>query len=154
MRYPKRPRLRDFSYYGSFAYFITICTHQKSSYFRNKQAINIIFPILQQVSVQFKFTILAYCFMPDHLHLLLAGDENSSLQNFVKIFKQESGFYFKQTCNVPLWQPSYYDHVLRKEESLEGVARYILENPVRKGIVNDFREYPFLGSMVFDINEL
>lgn len=92
--------------------------------------------------------------MPDHLHLLLVGGDNSSLQDFVKIFKQESGFYFKQNYNVSLWQPSYYDHVLRKEESVGEIIHYILENPVRKGIVNDFRGYPFLGSMVFDINEL
>jgi putative transposase len=92
--------------------------------------------------------------MPDHLHLLLAGEENSSLKDFMKIFKQRSGFYFKQRYNAPLWQPSYYDHVSRKEESLEEVARYIFENPVRKGLVDDWREYPLLGSMVFDLNEL
>jgi len=39
-----------------------------------------------------------------------------------------------------------YDHVLRKEESIEGVARYILDNPVRKGLVSDYKEYPFSWS--------
>ncbi len=110
--------------------------------------------IIQQVASQFRFAIIAYCFMPDHLHLLLAGDETSSLKDFMKIFKQRSGFYFKQERNAPLWQPSYYDHILRQEESLKEVARYIFENPVRKGLVDDYRAYPFLGSMVFDPSEL
>ena len=43
---------------------------------------------------------------------------------------------------------------LRKEELLKEVARYILENPVRKGLVDNFKEYPFLGSRIFDITEL
>jgi putative transposase len=154
LRYPKRPRIKEFSYQGSFAYFTTIRTHQKSPYFQSEQVAKIVHPILQLAASRFRFAVVAYCFMPDHLHLLLAGEENSSLKDFMKIFKQRSGFYFKQRYNAPLWQPSYYDHVSRKEESLEEVARYIFENPVRKGLVDDWREYPLLGSMVFDLNEL
>ncbi len=49
-----------------------------------------------------------------------------------------------------LWQINYYDHVLRSDEATEKVARYILENPVRKGLVEDFRNYPFSWCQVFD----
>jgi len=154
VKYPKRARLKEFDYCGSFAYFITVGTCQKNPYFRDQHASDIVIPILQEVASRFKFALIAYCFMPDHLHLLLVGDETSSLKSFVKIFKQRSGFCFRRQFNIPLWQPSYYDHVLRREESLKKVARYILENPVRKGLVTDFKEYPFLGSMVFDLSEL
>jgi len=154
LRYPKRPRLKEFSYQGSFAYFATVRTHQKKPYFQSEQVARFVHLILQQAASQFRFTVIAYCFMPDHLHLLLAGEEDSSLKDFMKTFKQRSGFYFKQHHNTLLWQPSYYDHVLRKEESLKEVARYIFENPVRKGLVNEWREYPLLGSMVFDLHEL
>jgi len=154
MRYPKRPRLKGFPYQGSFNYFVTIGAYQKTPYFQNEQLIAMVLPILQKVSTQFKFSIADYCFMPDHLHLLLVGEETSSLKDFVRVFKQRSSFYFRQKQNAPLWQPSYYDHILRKEESLKGVARYILENPVRKGLVDNFKKYAFLGSMIFDITEL
>jgi REP element-mobilizing transposase RayT len=92
--------------------------------------------------------------MPDHLHILIQGKEGSSLGEFMRIFKQKSEYYFRKEADGFLWQRSYYDHVLRKEESIEEVAKYILENPVRKGLVNNFVDYPFSGSMVFDIKEL
>ncbi len=153
-KYPKRTRLKEFSYSGSFAYFVIICTYQKNIYFTNEKIVKIVLSILQLVASRFKFTIYAYCFMPDHLHLLSVGtDENSSLKDFIKAFKQKSGFYFKQRYNASLWQVSYYDHVLRREESLNDVARYIFENLVRKNLVEDFRKYPFLGSSIYPIDE-
>ena len=50
--------------------------------------------------------------------------------------------------NKNLWHISYYDHILRKEEAIESVGLYILENPVRKGLVSDFSEYPFSRSFI------
>ena len=154
-KYPKRTRLKEFSYQGYFAYFLTICTYKKNTYFLNKKVVKDVLSILWVTALEFKFIVYAYCFMPDHLHLLVVGeDEDSSLKEFVKTFKQKSGFYFKQNHHTSLWQASYYDHVLRKEESLNAVARYIFENPVRNELVSDFRKYPFLGSAVFQIDEL
>ena len=43
----------------------------------------------------------------------------------------------------PLWQSQYYDHAIRKDESLMDILRYCYENPVRKGIVDEAREYPY-----------
>jgi REP element-mobilizing transposase RayT len=85
--------------------------------------------------------------MPDHLHLLVAGeDDESDLKKFVSFFKQKSGYWFKKNYKDNLWHLSYYDHVLRKEESIEGVANYILGNPARKGLISDPREYAFSWS--------
>jgi putative transposase len=63
-------------------------------------------------------------------------------------------FYYSKTFGKRLWQINYYEHILRKEEVTESIARYILENPIRKGLVEDFKRYPFLGSFVFDIKTL
>lgn len=89
--------------------------------------------------------------MPDHLHLLVIGEEDhSNLKKFVTLFKQKSGYWFRKNYNENLWHISYYDHVLRKEENLENVGLYILYNPVRKGLVSDYREYPFGWSFWMD----
>ena len=48
-----------------------------------------------------------------------------------------------------LWQRSFHDHGLRKEEDLEDAARYIWENPVRKRIVDHARNYVWSGSLVW-----
>ena len=92
-----------------------------------------------------RFDVHAYCFMPDHLHLLLSGEAGGSLREFVRQFKQISSFEHKHRDGTELWQISYYDRVLRRDEDLYSVARYIWGNPVTAGIVTDPRDYAFSG---------
>ncbi len=148
------PRLSCFDYTGSYAYFITCATYQKRLYFTDKAVIDIILPVISRCSARKGFNIYTYCFMPDHLHMLLVGEEKSSLHRFMQAFKQESSFTFKREYENSLWQRSYYDRVLRTEETLEEVAWYIMNNPVRKGLVNDYKSYNFSGSFLFDVKEL
>ena len=56
-----------------------------------------------------------------------------------------TGYNFKKATGKRLWQKSFYDHVVRKEENLNSVAEYIFNNPVRKGMVENYDDYPFLG---------
>jgi putative transposase len=147
--FPKRPRLKDFDYIGTYAYFITIRTKDCRPYFKKSEVVNGLINLLLEAAKAERFDLLAYCFMPDHLHLLVSGaDDNSNLKKFISLFKQKSGYWFKKNYNKNLWHISYYDHILRKEESIQGVALYILENPVRKGLASDFGEYPFSGSFL------
>jgi putative transposase len=144
--FPKRPRLKDFDYIGTYAYFITIRTKDCRPYFKKSEVVNGLRNLLLEAAKAERFDLLAYCFMPDHLHLLVMGqDDRSNAQKFVSLFKQKSGYWFKKNYNKNLWHISYYDHILRKEENIQGVALYILENPVRKGLASDFGEYPFSG---------
>jgi putative transposase len=145
-------RLKAFDYKGPYAYFLTICTYKKKNYFKNKDVVKFVLDHLLEVTQANNYKVYSYCFMPDHLHLLLTGESESSLKDFMQLFKQKTEFYFRKRFGDRLWHLSYYDHILRKEESLKDVALYIFNNPVRKGLVNDFREYPHLGSSVFDID--
>ncbi len=93
--------------------------------------------------------------MPDHLHILAIGEElDSDLEAFMATMKQKTGFDFKKLHRVSLWQAGYYDRILRNDEQSIVVARYILENPVRAGLVRDFREYPFSGSNRYTMEAL
>jgi putative transposase len=98
----------------------------------------------------FDLAVLAYCFMPDHLHTLMSGQtECASLTDFVHRFKQRTGFRHRRIHRKPLWQPGYHERVLRDDESTGAVARYILENPVRAGLSTQLGEYPYAGSPVY-----
>ena len=94
--------------------------------------------------------------MPDHVHLIVeAKEETSDLKRFVARAKQLSGYVYSQTHQRRrLWQRYGFEHVLRDDESTQRSVRYVLENPVRAGLVRDPREYPFIGSSVFDVKEL
>ena len=85
--------------------------------------------------------------MPDHIHLLLSpGDSGLSLSRIIQVFKSITTRRYK-ACGAKnlLWQSYFHDHVLRKEEDLNNVAKYILENPIRKGMEKDWWDYPYCG---------
>jgi putative transposase len=93
--------------------------------------------------------------MPDHLHVLVQGDaESAECKRFISLSKQYSAYYYKKEFGNELWQRYGYERTLRNDEQTLAVARYILENPVRAGLVGEPQEYPFLGSLVYDIKEL
>jgi hypothetical protein len=53
-----------------------------------------------------------------------------------------------------LWQRYGFERVLRQDETTAVAARYILENPIRAGLVTRVQDYPFLGSFVYTLKEL
>jgi len=151
----KTNRLKDFGYISPHTYFITICTANRKQIFDNNEIVSEMVKHLKEPAYKLNYQILAYCFMPDHVHLLVGANEaHADLIKFIKHFKQKTGYGLKRRHGINLWQRSFYDHILRKEESVIETVRYIFNNPVRKGLVEEFRQYPFLGSMVFDINDI
>ena len=100
--------------------------------------------------------ITAYCFMPDHVHLIVEGREDTSdLRRFIARAKQYSGFeYARRHQQDRLWQRYGFERVLRTDESTQVAVRYVLENPVRKGLVEHPRDYPFIGSSVYPLDDL
>jgi len=94
-----------------------------------------------------------HLFMPDHCHLMLEGrSESSDLWRCVVDFKQRSGYWLSQNGYPGRWQKNFYDHILREGEDTRKQMKYILENPVRKWITDDWRKYPFKGSTIHDFN--
>lgn len=154
--YPTRPRLLDRkSYIGRKGYFITINTSNRKKLFTQWNIVQEMTTILRDVSKKEMFDVVAYCFMPDHLHLVIMGmDEFSNLETFVKKYKQITGYWAKKNLKRYLWAYSYYDHVLRYQEDIRGVGIYTLLNPVRAGMVTKVVDYPFLGSFTLDIEEM
>jgi REP element-mobilizing transposase RayT len=61
--FPKRPRLKDFDYRGTYAYFVTILTNDRAIYFREAKVIEGIINALNETAISKKFKVLTYCFM-------------------------------------------------------------------------------------------
>ena len=146
-----RPRRLDgVSYVGYSRYFVTTCTASRRAVFVTAPIVAGALMQLEQCCTLLEFALSAYCFMTDHLHVLLvAQSEASDLCAFVKRFKQITGFPYKQQFGERLWQHGYHERVLRNDEGTLAVARYILENPVRAGLSRQLGHYPFAGSLVY-----
>ena len=148
-------RLKTFDYVGLHRYFLTFCTDRRHPHFATRDRVELVLGQIMRSAADCDFAVVAYCFMPDHLHLLAeAKSEAADCRRFIKRAKQFSGYHFKQHFLTTLWQRYGYEHVLRDDEATLSVARYILENPVRAGLVAQVEEYPFLGSMVYPVREI
>lgn len=145
MKLRQSPRLKDFNYAGLFTYQLTFVTRGRLSIFTAEKAVQPCLYALERARQRYGFHTLAFCFMSDHLHLLLAGQDGSSLQDFAHCFKQISGYHFKRQCGGSLWQISYYDHVVRRDKDVQQIAAYIWDNPLRAGLVESRLDYAFSG---------
>jgi REP-associated tyrosine transposase len=154
--YPDHPtRLPTFDYVGFYRYSLRFCTHARAHRFIDRDAFELVLAQFLRSATEERFAILAYCFMPDHVHLLVEGlSAMADGRRFIAKAKQYSGFYYKKTYAAPLWQRYGYERVLRNEEATLTVARYIVANPVRAGLVVEPRDYAFVGSCVFPLEAL
>ena len=90
--------------------------------------------------------------MPDHVHLIFTplidfeSMEVSSLGVIMDAIKGASAHRINKALRRTgrVWQPESFDHVLRSSENLDAKVQYVLENPVRKGLVKKWSEYPWL----------
>ena len=147
IRHRKRMHLKDFDYSSNgHVYFITLCTVNKRPYFRDDKAAKIIVDNMEFRRNAKEIRLFCYCIMPDHVHILLslAKEYPKNLIKWVSAFKRHSTRSINRSYGInPLWQKNFYDHVVRKDESLIKVAEYVVNNPVRKGIVTAWEEYPY-----------
>jgi len=84
--------------------------------------------------------------MPDHVHLAVRGlTTESDLQRLVKIAKQRVAYIARTEFAIrAIWQEGYYERIVRSH-GMESVIRYILDNPVKAGLVERAEQYPFSG---------
>jgi putative transposase len=152
---PPPRRLRTFDYRGFHRYFLTFCTHGRLPHFARPEIVNVTLLHLSHTAATFDIALVAYCFMPDHLHMLVEGrSEAADGRRFIAQGKQSSAFACRRLCPPRLWQRYAYEHVLRSSDATLPVARYILENPMRAGLVLDPRDYPFSGSLTHSVDEI
>jgi REP element-mobilizing transposase RayT len=90
--------------------------------------------------------ILGFCVMPDHIHLLVLNI-NGSLVDLVRLLKGRIAKQLRGDVAGPVWQRSFHDHLLRRNEDINRTLQYMFENPVRAGLVDQWTDYRWSGSM-------
>lgn len=157
----KRHRLPMEAYSASDCdFFITICAHDRAAVpFLRQTIANAVVESLLWTKQHNNWTLHCYCLMPDHLHFIARlpdtpikyldagarGVVSEGILDHIGNFKKftTTQVWWKQGGRDELWQRSSYDHVIRYSRSVEPAVRYVLNNPVRKGLVQDWRDYPY-----------
>ncbi len=151
MRHRKQNRLQNYDYSQNGMYFVTICTKDKKCYFgeivNDEMILNDFGEITQQVLLNLpnhynNINIDTFVIMPNHVHVIVEINDNvgtgfkpvpttHGLSEIIRGFKTFSSR--KMNEQKPLekfkWQRSFYDHIIRKDESLNKIREYIIINP-------------------------
>jgi REP element-mobilizing transposase RayT len=98
--------LPAFDYIGGHRYFLTFCTHNRFRLFTDKSAVELVVTQFLRGASEESFAISAYCFMPDHVHMVVEGlTENADLKRFTSRAKQLSGSGRSHRIHVPnVWR--------------------------------------------------
>ena len=138
----KLPHSRDLRL-GRFSqaeqiYLLTLVSKDRSAAFGNFSAARQVVKTMHQASVASVAETLAFVVMPDHVHWLLRLLGTVSLGEAVRLFKAKVSLVLGYSA----WQRGFHDHALRRDEDLVSVARYIVANSVRAGLVRRIGDYP------------
>ena len=156
----KRHRLPREFYKGKISAVFTLCLEKgvtdvasdinvASGFSLSKpKIVNTFTEILGSIIEKAGCIVPVYCFMPDHQHLMITGTRGESdIRKAIVSYKQKTGFWMSKNNSEIRWQKDFYDHVVRTNEDIATQVKYILDNPVRKGLVSSWDEYPFKGSI-------
>jgi REP element-mobilizing transposase RayT len=123
---------------------VTAVTKGRLPVFRDLYAGRVVVREMMGMEKEGTLHSLAFVLMPDHLHWLLALGENADLSAVVGYLKGRSARRLNQHLGRGgrLWQRAFYDHAVRRDEDVRKLARYIVANPIRAGIVTRVEEYP------------
>ena len=132
-----------FSQPGNY-YFLTTCVDGRRPIFKDATRAQILLDAIRWMHVRDWFATDAAVVMPDHVHLVGELRERT-LASLMRVFK---GYTANQISaagvRTPVWQAGFHDHGLRRDEDYRTRVRYVLQNPVRAGLVEKLEDYPFL----------
>ena len=157
MRPPREKphRLDEHRYAGRISVYCTLCVENRRPLFSDPKTVDVFREKLFHHCRNRESTATVYCFMPDHLHVIVFGQSDEALpKKAIDGFKTSTGIWLKQQASESVWQTGYYDRIIRDHAEWSNTVRYILQNPVRAGLVESFEDYPFLGSQSFTWEDL
>jgi REP element-mobilizing transposase RayT len=144
MPIPPESRLLRTGQYGetSRIYHITVPTVERKRLFTDWASARAVTDAMKQAELENEALSLCWVLMPDHLHWLIEL-RVEDLSRVVGRMKSRSTLNFNRRIGGRgrLWQKGFHDRALRKADDLKAVARYIVANPVRAGLVSRVGDY-------------
>ena len=142
------------NYVAGGTYFLTLVTHERRPMFNSELSIQKFFDGVDKVQNYHPFDLLAYCVLPDHIHLLLKlpyGDCDYSTR--IKEIKRKTTLLIRNSQkepNLTVWQNRFWEHTIRDLEDLQNHADYIHYNPVKHGYCGNLKDWKWSSIQMCD----
>ena len=123
--------------------FLTVCTLKQGRWLANEAPHELLKQTWRNASA---WRVGDYLLMPDHLHLFCSpGDMEFGIEDWIQYWKRA----FKRLHDHAQWkfQSRGWHHRLRSDEEYSEKWRYVMENPVRKGLVKSVEDWPYRGKV-------
>lgn len=123
-------------------YFVTMCCYKRRSLFHVLSTGRIVIAAMQAVQPQAQ--TLSFVVMPDHVHWLMQLQDDGNLSVCVQKMKSRAARWVHEQTDYKekIWNRGFYDRAVRTSDNLKAIARYIVLNPVRAGLVPRVGDYP------------
>jgi putative transposase len=126
-------------------YLVTAVTAERRSLFQVTATAELLEQTILDYHSQGKFLLHAFVIMPDHFHALITPAPEVSLEKAMQFIK--GGFSFRLKSKHDVWMRSFNESQIMTEEKFISCARYIEENPVRRGLVSTPGDYHFSSAV-------
>ena len=143
------PRLTPiFNSYDAPLFFITACTLHRRPFPSLPEAQKAFVEYATRAA-GFNIAVGRYVIMPDHVHFFVCGDREFVVSEWMKGLKRVIANRFRGDPSSFRWQPGFFDHLLRNDESYGAKWNYVRDNPVRAGLVKTAVDWPYGGEVVY-----
>jgi len=137
------------------AYMITGSTHGKAHYFSSPASLDMLQSVLLQLIQDYGLKIRAWSLFANHYHLILLTFQDSSpLNSFINHFHSMSSRKLNtldKTTGRKVWF-QYWDTRLTYIKSYYARLKYVMQNPVKHGLVTNAIQYPWCSAQWFEKN--
>ena len=151
---PNRQHLRrlDNVWVKNPLYFVTICDKERRPILSRPQIADRLIQSWHDAAEIHGWAIGRYIIMPDHVHFFCRNQSGSKpLQSFIRDWKKWTTRQIVAASvglRSPLWQPEFFDHIIRSADSYSDKWAYVQANPVRAGFVGRAADWPYAGEIV------
>ena len=130
---------------GGRTFFVTSSISGKRNLLQSDRSAKLFVTVLYEYRGQRKFRLHEFVVMPDHFHLLLTVEWNSTIERAMQFIK--GGFAFRAGRELgfraPIWQKGFSEVRIYNVKAFEQVAGYIRDNPVASRLVHEAAEFPY-----------
>jgi putative transposase len=136
----------------SQVYLLTTTTQCRRPIFLDFHAAHAACRTLSQPALWRSSTLLCWVLMPDHWHGIVELGSYEPVEDLMRRVKCVTAAEVNRDRRAygSVWASGFHDHALRYEEDVVGVSRYVIENPVRAGLVRRALDYPFWDAVWMD----
>jgi putative transposase len=157
-------------YYGAHHLrFITWSCYRRRPLLGSPKSRDCLLDILEQVRRKYRFVVLGYVVMPEHVHLLMSEPETGTPSDVMRVLKQRSArallprrkrrdprqrVLFEDAQRMPFWQVRFYDFNVWTAKKRVEKLNYMHQNPVKRGLVAKPGDWRWSSSRFYSLGEV